>query len=68
MNRLIAVLLVLISFAGLAQTNVHFTNPVATNVLAGNYNPGDYSSSAGQDPHAIALDIEGRISADSLKS
>jgi hypothetical protein len=68
MNRIIAVLLVLISFTGLSQSNVHFTNPVATNVLAGNYNPGDYSSSAGQDPHAIALDIEGRISADSLKS
>ena len=50
------------------QTNIHFSNPVATNVLAGNYNPGDYFGIVNITPQKTSRLIEQSINADSLKS
>jgi len=52
----------------IAQTNVHFSNPIAANILDGNYNPGDYASTQSLSPHQISLEIEGTINPDSLRS
>jgi hypothetical protein len=68
MNKIYTLILTCFFVSGFCQTNVHFTNAIATNVLAGNYNPGDYASSATTNPHAIALEIEGNIQPDSLRS
>lgn len=54
--------------AVLAQTNVHFSNQQATNILAGNYDPGQYASEATTNPHKITLDINRSVRSDSLRS
>jgi hypothetical protein len=53
-----------------AQTNFLHTNPLAENVLLGNYNPADFSPGDANlfDPYAVGADVQARISADSLKA
>ncbi|MDB9701433.1 M28 family peptidase [Salibacteraceae bacterium] len=65
---LLSLLLLPSAFVANAQTNIHFTNSAQTNVLAGNYNPGAYSSSAISDPHEVAVSIEGNIRPDYLRA
>lgn len=55
-------------FAG-AQTNILTTNPVAEQILLGNYDPADYAAAVTQtDPALIAAGLNAGISADSLKA
>ncbi|MEZ4720923.1 MAG: M20/M25/M40 family metallo-hydrolase [Flavobacteriales bacterium] len=68
MKKLLLIFLVLFVVELRAQTNIHFSNPLAAQILAGTYNPADYSSSANSDPHAVVLEIEAAIRPDSLKS
>lgn len=52
-----------------AQTNMLSTNPIAEQVMTGNYNPNDYKASTVIDKAAdISKGINDRISPDSLKS
>lgn len=52
-----------------AQTNILTTNPVAEQILLGNYNPADYAAAATQtDPAVITAGLNASISADSLKA
>jgi hypothetical protein len=52
-----------------AQTNILTTNPLAEQILLGNYNPADYAASTVvTDPAIISSELNARISPDSLKS
>jgi hypothetical protein len=52
-----------------AQTNIISTNPIAEQVLLGNYNPLSYQASVVKNrPDTIAKGLQARISADSLKA
>lgn len=52
-----------------AQTNILTTNPVAEQILLGNYNPADYAASTVvTDPATIANGLNNGVSPDSLKS
>ena len=51
-----------------AQTNIHFSNQIAANVLDGNYNPGDYEGIVNVTPQKTSRLIEQNINADSLRS
>jgi hypothetical protein len=67
MARLLLLLLLAPLFAH-AQTNILTTNPVAEQILLGNYDPANYAASAVvTDPVAIAAGLSARISPDSLK-
>lgn len=69
MRNLILLAAICVSLASLGQTNTFFTNAEAADVLNGNYDPATYASTqALTDPQAIALDLNGSVSADSLKS
>ncbi|MBL4736115.1 MAG: M28 family peptidase [Flavobacteriales bacterium] len=51
------------------QTNIFLTNPIAEQVLQGNYNPADYAATTIlDDQSSIVCDVQSGISADSLKS
>lgn len=51
-----------------AQSNIQTTNPVAEQILLGNYNPADYAASTViTDPTVISPGIHLRVSPDSLK-
>jgi len=53
----------------LAQTNIILTNPVAKQVLLGNYDPADYAATTTiDDENGIICGLKSEISADSLKS
>lgn len=59
---------VLSSCALFAQTNIITTNPVAGQVMLGNYNPATYmAGTILNDPDTISKGINLRVSADSLK-
>lgn len=52
-----------------AQTNILTTNPLAEQILLGNFNPADYAASTVvTDPATISAGLNTRISPDSLKS
>ena len=52
-----------------AQANMHFTNPIISQVLEGNYNPADYAPTQTWDtPEDLALALHARVLEDSLKS
>jgi hypothetical protein len=52
-----------------AQTNIQTTNPLAGQILLGNYDPDDYAASSPvTDPAVIAAGIDAGVSPDSLKS
>ncbi|MCW5922362.1 MAG: M28 family peptidase [Saprospiraceae bacterium] len=52
-----------------AQTNILTTNPLAEQILLGNYDPADYAASTIVNvPSIIAAELNTRISPDSLKS
>ncbi len=52
-----------------SQTNILSTNPLAEQILLGNYNPADYAASAPlTDPALIAGGISSGVSPDSLKA
>ncbi|TNE58349.1 MAG: M28 family peptidase [Bacteroidetes bacterium] len=58
----------LISQALISQTNIGSTNPVAEQVLLGNYNPADYAASVVvSDMASVTAGIHERVSPDSLK-
>lgn len=62
-------LLAILVFPTMAQTNMKLTNPVADQVLRGNYNPQDYApTTIISDPGTIIDGIIGNISTDSLHS
>ena len=68
MARLLLLFLLSPYFA-FSQTNILTTNPVAEQVLLGNFNPADYAASAVvTDPAVIATGLNARISPDSLKA
>lgn len=68
MTRLLALAL-FAPFLATAQMNILTTNPVAAQVLSGNYDSADYAATTVvTDPLAIAADLNASISADSLKS
>ncbi len=68
MVRLLFITLLVPVFAA-AQTNILVTNPVAGQIMQGNYDPADYAAATViTDPATIAAEINSRISADSLKS
>lgn len=50
------------------QTNILSTNPLAEQVLLGNYDPSPFTATPPSDPAELARQLEGSISADSLKS
>ncbi|MBK6929804.1 MAG: M28 family peptidase [Saprospirales bacterium] len=64
------VLLLLASGPALfAQTNIWSTNPLAEQILLGNYNPADYvASTVISDLPSVTGGIHARVSADSLKA
>lgn len=70
MKRAILLSVCLLAFYGLhAQTNMLSTNPVAEQVMLGNYNPATYQPSVViNKPNDISKGINDRVSADSLKS
>lgn len=60
---------VLLTFSGFAQTNIKSTNPLAEQVMLGNYNPSQfYSSIIPTHPEILATGLNEYVSADSLKS
>jgi hypothetical protein len=68
MTRTLLLLLLAPLFAQ-AQTNILTTNPLAEQILLGNYNPADYAAStAVTDPAVISAGLNARVSPDSLKS
>ncbi len=51
------------------QTNILSTNPLAEQILLGNYNPADYAPAlASPAPAELAVQLNNRISADSLRA
>lgn len=61
---------VLSPFLLFSQTNLLHTNPVASTILSGNYDATQYAASdiIPLDPAVLGMDLQARISADSLKS
>lgn len=52
-----------------AQTGMMSTNPVAEQIMLGNYNPGNYAASVVTDnPATISTELNSRISPDSMRS
>jgi hypothetical protein len=69
MKNLYLILVSLVmSFFATAQTNIHFSNEVASNVQAGNYTPGDHVGTENVTPQKTSRLIEQRINSHSLKS
>ena len=61
--------IILLPFLAVAQTNIQTTNPLAGQILLGNYDPDDYAASTPvTDPAVITAGIDAGISPDSLKS
>jgi hypothetical protein len=68
MRRLLTLSLFLTVTAAFAQQNIHFKNPVVTEILEGNYNPQDYNAGNATSPYDIAAELTDRIDPDSLYS
>jgi len=69
MKKILFSVLALLNLSITAQTNIISTNPVALQVLKGNYDPSLYlASTILNRPDTISKGINARISADSLKS
>ena len=52
-----------------AQTGMMSTNPLAEQIMLGNYNPGNYAASVVIDnPATISTELNSRISPDSMRS
>ncbi len=68
MKRLLPFIAALLpAFTALGQANILSTNPVAEQVMLGNYNPADYAAAnVITDPATIGQEINARISHDSL--
>ena len=66
---LFLVLFLCVNLFSTAQNNIILTNPVAEQILLGNYNPADYAATTTlDDESSIICDIQSGISADSLQS
>lgn len=71
MNKIFIGLLMisLIKSASFGQGDIHFTNPLISDVLSGNYNPLDYAATVViDDPDVISTSLLQDIDPDSLKS
>ena len=69
MNKLIAFLLVCITAFGYGQTNILSTNPIAEQIMLGNYSPSSYISTTVINHHdSIIQGINNSVNSDSLKS
>jgi hypothetical protein len=71
MTKLISLLIILTTgfSTALSQTNIQMSNPLAEEILLGNYNPGDYTPSIIiSDPDTILHRIINNISTDTLLS
>lgn len=69
MRRLLLLLSIIISTNFFAQTNIISTNPVAEQIMLGNYNPATYhASNILNHPDSISRGILADVSPDSLKS
>lgn len=69
MKNVYFILLFGIPFAGYSQTNIISTNPIAEQVMLGNYDPATYmASNVINHPDSIAQHIIADVSPDSLKS
>jgi Peptidase family M28 len=68
MNKFTFFLAFLAPLTCLAQTNIIATNPMAEQVLLGNYSPSTVAQAPPLDPAALGQALEAGISADSLKS
>lgn len=63
------VFFIICSFSALSQTNIHTTNPLATEIMLGNYDPADYMpNTIINHPEDLKTIINNEINADSLKS
>lgn len=68
-NLTLLALLIILPLWTSAQTNIQTTNPLAGQILLGNYDPDDYAASTSvTDPAVIAAGIDAGVSPDSLKS
>jgi hypothetical protein len=69
MLRFATCLLVFLSHSLAAQTNILSTNPLAEQILLGNYNPADYAASVVvTDMASVSAGIHERVSPDSLRA
>lgn len=69
MRNLLIISLILLSTSVGAQINILSTNPIAEQILQGDYDPSDYTSEVVIDNHEDIIDgINALINADSLKS
>jgi hypothetical protein len=70
MKKLIGIFLgFILSLSIFAQTNLISTNPLAEQIMLGNYNPNNYlPNPVISNPDVISQDILNRVSSDSLKS
>ncbi|MEO5641886.1 MAG: M28 family peptidase [Bacteroidia bacterium] len=69
MRKLLLAIFICISVPFSAQTNIISTNPLAEQVMLGNYNPATYQASTIRNsPDSISRGILAEISPDSLKS
>jgi len=69
MNRLITIACCLLSLFSFGQTNITSTNPIAEQVLLGNYSASTYTASTVIDNHdAIIQGVNNNVNPDSLKS
>lgn len=70
MKKIIYVAFLLtIGFSGYSQTNIFSTNPLAEQIMLGNYNPANYAASTIINmPNDIVAGIQNEISTDSLKA
>lgn len=69
MRNLLIISLILLSTSAGAQINILSTNPIAEQILQGDYDPSDYTSEIVIDNHEDIIDgINALINADSLKS
>ncbi|MFC2121536.1 M28 family peptidase [Bacteroidota bacterium] len=67
-NLCLSIVLIFITgMFGFSQTNIRVSNPLAEEIMLGNYDPADYAASEVIDlPDAIIPDLVNRISTDSL--
>lgn len=69
MKNYCSLILICISANLFSQTNILSTNPIAEDIMLGNYDPANYTASTVIDqPDAIVTGIEAAINPDSLKS
>ena len=65
---LLFILILTLSGLGFGQTDIHFTNPLATDIILGEYDPTDYvPTEVISAPDEIVLDLLDNVSASNLK-